>query len=181
MRDQDVDILPACKWNLKSESQSEIEKMLLGLKAEGDSVGGVAEIWVQGAPQGLGQPVFHKLKSDLAAAYMSIGATTGVELGGGFALTGRRGTEVHQPTQDVYGGIRGGISTGEKIVFRVAFKPTSSILDVAKKGRHDPCIVLRALPVLEAMTYLVMADHVLWKRLDQIESAGSSTDCVSGS
>lgn len=167
-----------------SQQKPEIEKFLQGLKAEGESVGGVVEVQIQNPPKNLGQPVFHKLKSDLAAAFMSIGATTGVELGGGFALAEMKGTEVHRATKNemslasdksgspevnpAYGGIRGGISTGETITLRIAFKPTSSILDVAKKGRHDPCIVLRAMPVVEAMTYLVLADHVLWSRLDQV-------------
>ncbi len=147
--------------------KAEVEKYLLGLKAEGDSVGGIVRVTIEGHGAGLGQPVFRKLKSDLAAAMMSVGAVTGVELGGGFALAEKKGTEVHGRDESVYGGIRGGISTGEKIVLQVAFKPTSSILDVAKKGRHDPCIVIRAQPVLEAMSYLVIADHLLWSRLDR--------------
>jgi chorismate synthase len=168
------------RWGVRTEKFAEIEKFLLGLKTEGDSVGGVAEVVVNHVPKNLGQPVAHKLKADLTAAYMSIGATTGVELGGGFSLAHKKGTEVHGTVDSeftaaagsaiessVYGGIRGGISTGEPIVMRVAFKPTSSILDVAKRGRHDPCIVPRALPVLEAMTYMVLADHVLWSRLDR--------------
>lgn len=153
------------------KQKNEIDNFLAGVKAEGDSVGGIVEVRIQNPPQGLGQPVFHKLKSDFAAAFMSIGAVTGVDLGGGFKLAEMRGTDVHmavsKPT-DVYGGIRGGISTGEQIIMHVAFKPTSSILDVAKKGRHDPCIVLRALPVVEAMTHLVLADHILWSRLDRL-------------
>lgn len=169
------DVCPGNSWNISASRKEEIEKFLVGLKAEGDSVGGVIEIWVTAPPKNLGQPVFRKLKSDLAAAYMSVGATTGVELGGGFSLSEKRGVEVHGPNRDAaaYGGIRGGISTGEKMIFRVAFKPTSSILDEAKKGRHDPCIVMRAIPVLEAMTYLVLADHVLWSRLDQVRGVFS--------
>jgi chorismate synthase len=167
---EDSEIQLGQTLNLSIEHKQKIDQMLLGLKTEGDSVGGIAEIWVTSPPKSLGQPVFHKLHSDLAAAYMGVGATTGVELGGGFSLAEQRGTEVHinSGASDVYGGIRGGLTTGEKLILRVAFKPTSSILDVAKKGRHDPCIVIRALPVLEAMTWLVLADHILWRRLDKI-------------
>src|SRR5690606_25589551 len=112
------------------------------------------------------------MKGDLAAAMMSVGATIGVEFGKGFASSREKGSEYHlrgdENRNHNYGGIRGGIATGEDIVLRVAFKPTSSILDVAKRGRHDPCIVPRALPVLEAMCWLVLADHLLWKRSDRV-------------
>ena len=97
-----------------------------------------------------------------------MGATNGFELGLGFSSVSMAGTDFHQGSEAVYGGIRGGISTGESILLRVSFKPTSSILDVAKKGRHDPCIVTRAIPGLEAMTWLVLADHYLWSRTDRI-------------
>ena len=101
-------------------------------------------------------------------AFLSVGATNGFELGLGFEASEVKGTEFHQnSTGSQYGGIRGGISTGESILLRVSFKPTSSILDVAKKGRHDPCIVTRAIPVLEAMTWLVLADHLLWSKTDK--------------
>lgn len=138
------------------------------IQAAHDSWGGIAEIVIQGAPAGLGQPVFHKLKSDLAMAMMSVGATSGFELGEGLHDAAQTGKSFHQDVASAnYGGIRGGISTGDEIRFRVHFKPTSSILDVAKQGRHDPCIVIRAIPVLEAMTALVLADHTLWSRLDR--------------
>ena len=101
-------------------------------------------------------------------AMMSVGATHGFELGEGFSVSSQKGTEFHGQNGSQYAGIRGGISTGEDILIRVSFKPTSSILDVAKKGRHDPCIVTRAIPVLEAMTWLVLADHVLWSKTDRI-------------
>jgi chorismate synthase len=156
-----------------STKQDAVEALLLDAKREGHSYGGVAEIWVDGVPKGLGQPVFHKLKADLAAAYMSIGATAAIELGAGISATQAEGSVFHsgkwQKTkrkEDVYGGIRGGITTGERLILRVAFKPTSSVLDVAKKGRHDPCIVPRAIPVLEAMTHFTLADHLLWSRTD---------------
>ncbi|OQW50421.1 MAG: chorismate synthase [Proteobacteria bacterium SG_bin7] len=145
----------------------EVQELLLKAKEDGRSYGGIAEVIVENLPANLGQPVFHKLKADLASAYMGIGATIGVEFGEGFEATKEEGSKWHYEGQSGYGGIRGGISTGEKINVRVAFKPTSSVLDVARKGRHDPCIVPRALPVLEAMTYLVLVDHVLWSRTDR--------------
>lgn len=145
-----------------------MENYLTEAKERGESYGGIVEVWADGVPANLGEPVFHKLKSDLAMAMMSIGATCGFELGGGFELCRQPGTLVHTSAKNqIYGGIRGGISTGERIIFRVGFKPTSSITDVAKKGRHDPCIVPRAVPVVEAMTWAVLADHELLNRTSQ--------------
>ncbi|MNT55873.1 Chorismate synthase [compost metagenome] len=112
--------------------------------------------------------MFHKLKADLAQAFLSVGATQGFELGSGFEASDAKGTEFHSADSAVYGGIRGGMSTGESILLRISFKPTSSILDVAKKGRHDPCIVTRAIPVLESMAWLVLADHLLWSKTDHL-------------
>ncbi|WP_413568909.1 chorismate synthase [Bdellovibrio sp. HCB117] len=151
-----------------SNRDVEVAELLKSAQVSGDSYGGVAEILIENPPAYLGQPVFHKLKSDLAQAFLSVGATNGFELGLGFDSAQVKGTEFHQGTQEAYGGIRGGISTGESILLKVSFKPTSSILDVAKKGRHDPCIVTRAIPVLEAMTWLVLADHWLWSKTDRI-------------
>ncbi len=143
-------------------SRFAIADILLEAKQNGESYGGVVELWIEGVPQSLGEPVFYKLKNVLASAMMSIGATCGFELGDGFQMSRQKGTEVHTTSRSSqYGGLRGGISTGEPIIFRTAFKPTSSILDVAKKGRHDPCIVPRAVPVVEAMTWAVLADMVL--------------------
>lgn len=147
--------------------EKDVEKLLLDAKAEGKSYGGTAEIWIDGAPANLGQPVFRKFKADLAAAMMSVGATSGFEVGAGEEATRAEGNEFHAGDGQGYGGIRGGISTGEQIVLRVHFKPTSSVMDIAKKGRHDPCIVPRAIAVLEAMAWLVIADHLLWSRLDR--------------
>lgn len=166
-------------WNLNVDDfstrfpsqarHSEIEKMLTTAKSEGESYGGSVQVQITGTPASLGQPVFHKLKSDLAGAMLSLGACSGFEFGAGFEAAHQKGQEFHQSMQsDVYGGIRGGLSTGENIQFSLAFKPTSSIKDVAKKGRHDPCIVTRAVPVVEAMTWLVLADHLLWLRLDRV-------------
>lgn len=146
-----------------------IEDVLTDAKQSGESYGGIIEVWIDGAPKNLGEPVFGKLKNQLASAMMSIGATSGFELGDGFAMASKKGTEVHtSASSKVYGGIRGGISTGERIVFRVAFKPTSSIKDVAQAGRHDPCIVPRAVPVVEAMAWAVLADCELMARSNQI-------------
>ena len=112
--------------------------------------------------------MFHKLKADLASAMLSLGAAVAVEIGEGFNSSELAGSEFHKEMDSSkYGGIRGGISTGEEIILRVAFKPTSSIKDIAKKGRHDPCIVPRAVPVIESMAWLVLADHMLWSRLDK--------------
>ncbi|MBO9667258.1 MAG: chorismate synthase [Bdellovibrio sp.] len=151
-----------------SKRDQEVAELLKKAQDSGESYGGVSEILVQNPPASLGQPVFHKLKADLAQAFLSVGATNGFELGLGFESAGVQGTEFHGGNQAPYGGIRGGMSTGEDILLRISFKPTSSILDVAKKGRHDPCIVTRAIPVLESMTWLVLADHYLWAKTDRV-------------
>lgn len=155
-------------WNLNAESLQKLETLLLKAKEDGQSFGGIAEVVVEKPVAFLGQPVMRKLKSDLALLAMSLGATQAFELGDGFAVAGEEGVNFHSDERGQYGGIRGGMSTGEPINYKVAFKPTSSVLDVAKKGRHDPCVVLRALVVLEAMTWFVLADHMLWRRLDNI-------------
>lgn len=147
---------------------SDIEKLLLNAKKEGKSYGGKLKLIAQGLPMGLGQPVFHKLKADLASALLGIGATCAVGIGDGEELVHREGAEFHSLKNSGYGGIRGGISTGEDISVELSFKPTSSVLDVAKKGRHDPCIVPRAIPVAEAMAALVFADHFLWSLTDKL-------------
>lgn len=145
------------------------EKLESAIK-NGESYGGIAEIQIRNSIKNLGQPVFHKLKTDLAAAAMSLGATLAVDFADGFCSIESPGTQFHSSAKiSQYGGIQGGISTGETIRFRIFFKPTSSILDVAKSGRHDPCIVPRAIPVLEAMTAFVLFDHWLWSKTDRLE------------
>ena len=145
-----------------------IKEVLSDAQKKGESLGGEVTIRIQKPIPNLGQPVFHKLKSDLAAAMMSVGAATGFEIGAGFDVIEQAGTAFHKnKNAEVYGGIRGGISTGEDIVLRIAMKPTSSILDVAKQGRHDPCIAIRAVPVFESMAALVIADHLLWMKQDR--------------
>ena len=153
-------------------------------KAEGDSVGGVVEVVATGCPSGLGDPVFDKLEALLAHAIMSVGAVRGVEIGAGFEASRMRGSVFNdEPYNEAgrmrtrtnnAGGIAGGISNGMDIVVRVAMRPPASIsrpqktldtggapVTVEVKGRHDPCIVPRAVPVLEAMTALVLADCLL--------------------
>jgi len=146
-------------------------------RAEGDSVGGVCEVWIEGLPVGLGDPAFGKLDGLLALACMSIGAVKGVELGAGFASARRRGSENNDPLgpagplKNDAGGTLGGISTGAPVVVRLAVKPTSSIAktqktidregrpaDIATHGRHDPCIAPRIVPVAESMCALVIYD-----------------------
>ena len=153
-----------------TQKSAQVTELLVAAKQNGQSYGGLIELWLDGVPQGLGQPVFHKLKGDLAQAMLSVGATSSVELGDGTAVAHAEGSSFHAAAQrpERYGGIRGGISTGERIVLRVACKPTASVLHVARAGRHDPCIVPRAIPVLESMAYLVLADHVLWHRTDSV-------------
>ncbi len=164
------------------------EKMIERIKAvrsEGDSVGGVIECRVRGVPPGLGEPVFDRLEAELAKAMLSLPATKGFEIGSGFEGARLRGSEHNdlfenrdgrvRTTTNRSGGTQGGISNGEEIVFRVAFKPTATILQLQKtvdrqgeptelmgRGRHDPCVVPRAVPIVEAMTALVLVDH--WMR-----------------
>ncbi|MEM1344109.1 MAG: chorismate synthase [Pseudomonadota bacterium] len=158
-----------------------------GLRKSGNSVGAVIEIRASGVPAGLGAPIYAKLDAELAAAMMSINAVKGVEIGEGFAaaaLTGeanadeiRMGAEGPMFGSNHAGGILGGISTGQDVVVRFAVKPTSSILraretvdiagqetDIITKGRHDPCVGIRAVPVGEAMMAAVLADHLLLHR-----------------
>ncbi len=155
------------------------------VRSEGDSVGGVIECRVRGLPVGLGEPVFDRLEADLAKAMLSLPATKGFEVGSGFGGSLLKGSEhndlfenrdgaVHT-TSNRSGGVQGGISNGEELVFRVAFKPTATILqkqatvdlageptELMGKGRHDPCVVPRAVPIVEAMAALVITDH--WMR-----------------
>jgi chorismate synthase len=158
-----------------------------GVRKAGSSVGAVIEVVAEGAPAGLGAPIYGKLDAEIAAALMSINAVKGVEIGEGFAAAALRGEEnadeMHMHDGAVAfdanhaGGILGGISTGQPIVARFAVKPTSSILtprhsvdragqdvEVQTKGRHDPCVGIRAVPVGEAMVALVLADHLLRHR-----------------
>jgi chorismate synthase len=155
-----------CLLGFPDESQTEDLKQLLAeAKLNGESYGGVVRVKIKNLKPGLGQPVFSKLKADLASALFSIGAVQGLNLGA--ADVHLKGTEFHAQNAP-YGGIQGGISTGEDIDLEIKMKPTSSIMDVAKRGRHDPCILPRALVVIESMLALVLVDHLLLSRLDRI-------------
>lgn len=167
------------------------ERMQAAIEAArkaGDSLGGVITVKVYQPPVGLGEPVFDKLHADLAKAMLSINAVKGFEIGSGFAGTRMKGSE-HNDVFDSQanrlrnfsGGIQGGISNGEEIYFRVAFKPVATIMSdqtgidaqgqavtVKGKGRHDPCVVPRAIPIVEAMTALTLVDHWLAARLNQL-------------
>jgi len=163
------------------------ERYLDKVRKAGSSVGAVIEVQATGVPAGLGAPIYAKLDAELAAAMMSINAVKGVEIGNGFAaaaLTGEANADEMEPGNDGIrfasnnaGGVLGGISTGQDVVVRFAVKPTSSILtprrsvtrtgeatEVATKGRHDPCVGIRAVPVGEAMMACVLADHLLRHR-----------------
>jgi chorismate synthase len=163
------------------------EDYLDGIRKKGSSIGAVIEVIAEGVPAGWGAPIYGKLDADLAAAMMSINAVKGVEIGAGFAaaeLSGEENAdEMRMGNQGVTflsnhaGGILGGISTGQSVVARFAVKPTSSILsprrtvdrkgsetEIVTKGRHDPCVGIRAVPVGEAMMACVLADHFLRHR-----------------
>jgi chorismate synthase len=166
------------------------ERMIERIKetrSDGNSVGGVIECVIRGCPPGLGEPVFDKLEADLAKAMLSLPATKGFEIGSGFAgtlLTGREHNDAYRmengrvrTVTNHSGGIQGGISNGEHIVFRVAFKPTATIMtsqqtvtatgeetELQGRGRHDACVLPRAVPIVEAMATLVLVDHFLRQR-----------------
>lgn len=141
----------------------EIKKYLENLKADGESIGGAVTVVIDHCPKGLGEPAFDKLKADLAKAIMSIGAVVGFSFGSGIDFLSLKGSEV-SADKSHFGGIEGGITNGERIVLTVYFKPTSTVGEKAKAGRHDPCIIPRAIPVVEAMTKVVLADHLLRQR-----------------
>lgn len=183
--------LAAVESNLvRSADPEAAEAMIAAIRAAQenlDSVGGVIECRADGVPAGLGEPVFDKLDAMLARAVLSVGGVKGVEFGDGFAAADLRGSENNDAmTPEGYlsnhaGGILGGISNGNPIVFRVAMKPTPSIareqrtvdengnaVAIAVHGRHDPCIVPRAVPVIEAMAALVLADALLRNRSSRL-------------
>jgi chorismate synthase len=157
------------------------------IRSDGNSVGGVIECVIRNCPPGLGEPIFDKLEAELAKAMLSIPATKGFEIGSGFSGTLLTGKEHNDPfemrdgkirtTTNRSGGVQGGISNGENIFFRVAFKPTATIISTQEtvtskgenttlqgKGRHDACVLPRAVPIVEAMATLVLIDHVLLQR-----------------
>lgn len=140
-----------------------IEDYLLKLKTDGDSVGGKVTVIIDGCPKGLGEPVFDKLKADLAKAMLSIGACTGFTYGLGDEFAELKGSTVSS-TRENFSGLEGGISNGERIILELTFRPPSTVGEKAKQGRHDPCILPRVLPVVEAMAKMVIADHYLRQR-----------------
>jgi chorismate synthase len=160
---------------------SEMEKYILEIKEKGDTIGGVITCLVKNVPVGLGEPIFHKLHADLGKAMLSINAVKGVSFGAGFDSVAMLGSEYNDifnqdlTTQTNHsGGIQGGISNGMDIQFQVAFKPVATIMQPQEttnlfgdslfytaQGRHDPCVVPRAVPIVEAMTQLVLADMYL--------------------
>ena len=181
-------------WTPDAQAAADWAVYLDALRKSGDSVGAVIEVVARGVPAGLGAPIYGKLDSDLAAAMMSINAVKAVEIGDGMAaaaLTGSANADeiAMGPDGPVYasnhaGGILGGISTGQEVVVRFAVKPTSSILtprktitrsgaavEIVTKGRHDPCVGIRAVPVGEAMMACVLLDHLLRHR-GQVGDAG---------
>jgi chorismate synthase len=137
-------------------------KRILAAKEAGDSLGGAIDLRIDGLPVGLGEPIFGKLKALLAHALGSVGAVTGVVWGPPDLLSRiEQPGSVFHARKDTYGGIQGGLANGEPVSLRVYFKPPATLADHAKAGRHDPCIMPRAVPVLEAMASLVLADLVL--------------------
>ena len=178
----DVDVTPVrCPDEARA---AEMISAIEGARKDGNSLGGVVTCAVRGCPPGWGEPVFDRLEADLAKAMLSLPASKGFEIGSGFAgtdLTGREhndefymeGDRVRTRTNRS-GGVQGGISNGETVYFRVAFKPTATIMSeqhtvnvrhedttIVGRGRHDPCLLPRAVPMIDAMAALVMADHAL--------------------
>ena len=177
---------------LQNPSESEIIALIEKVKNQGDSLGGIVEFIASSVPVGFGDPVYEKLEAHLASAMMSIPAVKGFEIGSGFSSVCMKGSEhndlfvneegrVRTQTNHA-GGVLGGISTGMPIVGRVAFKPTSSIMKpqnsltisgesasylLPEGSRHDPCVAVRAVPVVEAMAALVLADAMLFKRCQE--------------
>ena len=170
-----------------SESAEDMSTVIREARAKGDSVGGVVACTIRNCPAGLGDPVFDKLEATLAHAMLSIPACKGFEIGSGFGAPALKGSEHNDPyymegdrvrtRTNNSGGVQGGISNGEDINMRLAFKPTATLMipqntindehaevQLRGKGRHDPCVLPRAVPVVEAMAWLVIADHILRQR-----------------
>ena len=174
------------------ETVPAIGELIDSLRKAGNSIGAEVTVIASGVPVGLGEPVFGKLDGELAGALMGINAVKGVGIGDGFAVVRQRGTE-HRDEMDKNGflsnhagGILGGISSGQDIVATIALKPTSSLttpgrtidvdgneVEVVTKGRHDPCVGIRATPIAEAMVALVLMDHVLRQRAQNPDWSGS--------
>ncbi|PHQ81049.1 MAG: chorismate synthase [Coxiella sp. (in: Bacteria)] len=180
----DLSVVETNPFFFPNSSQVEsLEKYIHQLRRDGDSVGALVRVVASHVPVGLGEPVFDRLDADIAKAMMSINAAKAVGIGDGFAVVSQRGSEHRdEMTKEGFlsnsaGGTLGGISSGQDIIADVAFKPTSSIMTPGKsldkqgneisvqtKGRHDPCVGIRAVPIVEAMLALVLMDHVLRDR-----------------
>ena len=147
--------------------EDELESYLLNLKQNGESAGGKVSLHIKNVEAGLGEPVFDKLKADLAKAMTSIGSCVGVTFGIGEDFVSTPGTVATQSREN-FGGIEGGISNGEEIVMTLFFRAPSTVGEKAREGRHDPCILPRVLPVVEAMAKITIADHYLRQNAYQI-------------
>ena len=175
------------------ERVPELEAYMDALRKEGDSIGARVNVVASGVPPGLGEPIFDRLDADIAHALMSINAVKGVEIGAGFACVGQKGTEHRDEITpqgflgNQAGGVLGGISSGQDIVASIALKPTSSIripgrtvdtggnpVEVVTTGRHDPCVGIRATPIAEAMLAIVLMDHLLRHRGQNMEVASGT-------
>jgi chorismate synthase len=175
------------------QASQKMERAIAEAKENGDSLGGIIAGYADGLPAGLGAPVFDRLEADLARAMLSINACKGFDIGSGFSGTRLKGSEHNDPFEvsdgriitkgNNSGGVQGGISNGMPIHFRCAFKPTSTIgkaqatistsgdqVTLQAKGRHDPCVLPRAVPIVEAMTALVLADHWLRSKTDKMDA-----------
>ncbi len=178
---------------------AEMETYMDALRKEGNSIGARVNVVASGIPPGLGEPVFDRLDADIAHAMMGINAVKGVEVGAGFASVEQKGSEHRDELTPAgfaannAGGVLGGISTGQEITASIALKPTSSIripgrsvnihgepVEVITKGRHDPCVGIRAVPVAEAMLAIVLMDHLLRHRAQNIDVV-SQTPVIPGS
>ena len=165
-----------------------LDAFMRDLKKEGDSIGAKLKVVATNVPVGLGEPVFDRLDADIAHAMMGINAVKGVEVGDGFAVVEQRGSQHRDPLRpdgfqsNHAGGILGGISSGQEIVVGLALKPTSSIMvpgqtidkqgnpiEMVTRGRHDPCVGIRAVPIAEAMLALVLIDHLLRHRAQNMD------------
>lgn len=174
------------------QTAAKMAEFIKKARAEGDSVGGVVRCRIEGLPAGLGEPVFDRFEADLAKAMLSLPATKGFEIGAGFAATRMFGSQHNDPfalggdgavttLTNRAGGVLGGMTSGRPVDFRVAFKPTATIAKeqdtvsrdlkpakVVGRGRHDPCVLPRAVPIVEAMAALVAADALLLNRSARI-------------
>src|SRR5216110_1671558 len=189
MKDVEKNIVRCADAAAAKRMMSLIEQV----RDQGDSIGGLIECVIRGIPPGLGEPVFDKLDADLSKAMLSIPATKGFEIGSGFGATRMRGSQHNDPFEmragkirtktNKSGGVQGGISNGEDIYFRVAFKPPATIAlqqktvtsskqqtNLTARGRHDPCVLPRAVPIVEAMAALVLCDHALRQRAIELSA-----------